>query len=426
MPPRNVSALDSLSIYQVFIRNFTSRGDFDSAAVSLPKIKEAGFDVVCLTPIHPIGLARRKGTLGSPYAISDYRAVDADLGGEPGLRRYIDAAHRAHLRVMMDVVYNHTSPDSVLAREHPEWFWKSHTGDPAPRVADWSDVIDLDYSHPELWDYQIETLKRWTAFGFDGFRCDVASMVPVEFWVEARRRLAGDRPLLWLAETIYPSMVRNLRRQGFPCASDTEIHAAFDLSYDYDGWECVAAVWRGEKPLSAYLDYVAIQETLYPASARKLRFLENHDQARAASRFEGARLRSWTLFIMLLPGAFMAYMGQEVGLEKSIGLFDRNPMDLSQGDPAFGLYFERAHRLSRQARSESSDFQVRQIVEGVVELKRGGEKASYVALLNLDGRSGRIRLDRAIEGEELLQGKTVTIGPECELSLEPLVVREKD
>ena len=138
----NVAALRSASIYQIFARNFTSEGTLQAAAARLGEAARLGFDYVYLTPVHPIGVLKRKGSLGSPYAIADYRAVDPLLGGETGLRVFIDEAHRLGLGVIMDVVYNHASPDSLLVRKHPEWFWWGSDGKPGPRIADGGGLAD--------------------------------------------------------------------------------------------------------------------------------------------------------------------------------------------------------------------------------------------------------------------------------------------
>jgi glycosidase len=431
--------LRSASIFQIFVRNYTEQGTLQAAAARLAEPAGLGFDYVYITPIHPIGALKRKGSLGSPYAIADYRSVDPLLGGEAALRVFIDAAHRLGLGVIMDVVYNHTAPDSVLAREHPEWFWKGPEGRPAPRISDWSDVVDLDYSHKELWDYQIESLELWARFGVDGFRCDVASLVPLEFWVEARRRLAAGResasrkPLLWLAESVHSDFVTECRRRGLYAASDPELHAAFDISYDYDGREDLESAWRGELSLGCYLRHLKVQEALYPQGAVKLRFLENHDQGRAAARFDrGARLRNWSLFSMLLPGTYMAYMGEELAMERRIGLFDREPMREEEGDPSFGPFFARALALAKAIKAEAPFFDACLLAEGVVLVKRHGRGRSYTAILNLDGRSGRIGLPRGIvdtdlaanrDGDLLMGERAEIIEEKLVLGSEPLVLR---
>ncbi len=446
------SALRSASIYQIFVRNYTSEGTLQAAAARLTEPAELGFDYVYLTPVHPIGTLRRKGSLGSPYAIADYREVDPLLGGEAGLRAFIDEAHRLDMGVLMDVVYNHSSPDAVLTREHPEWYWKGLDGKPGPRIPDWSDVADLDYSQRGLWDYQIESLEKWASFGADGFRCDVASLVPIEFWLEARRRLAATRseaglgPLLWLAESVHKEFVIQCRRHGLYAASDPELHAAFDLSYDYDGRSQLEAAWKGERSLGYYLEHLEIQEALYPQTAVKLRFLENHDQGRAAARFgRGARLRNWTLFSMLLPGTYLAYMGEEMAMERRIGLFDREPMLPEEGDPTFRPFFAEALALSNRIKAEAPFFDVKLLSEGVVLAERHGpgkrytqvasgdlsdqlplsqrENARYAAILNLDGRSGRIDLPPGLklEGMPLMGEEIETNGDSCVLGREPFV-----
>jgi len=415
--------LRSSSIYQVFVRNYSSAGTFDAALPALETASKLGFDIVYLTPIQPSGKSARKGTLGSPYAISDYRAVDPALGGEAGFRRFVDAAHALGLRLIIDVVYNHTSPDSILAHDHPDWFWKGPAGAPAPRFPEWSDVVDLDYSHRELWDYQIETLEQWVRFGVDGFRCDVASLVPVPFWVEARKRIAAIRQCIWLAESVHKEFVAQMRSRGFYAACDAELHEAFDISYDYDARTELEAAWAGTGQLAAYLHHLTLQSCMLPATAIKARFLENHDQIRAAHHFgTGARLRAWTLFAMLLDGAFLAYMGQERAIAHRPSLFDNDPVNWSSGDASFEAWFASAHRATRAIRGREPIFAARELAAGVVLLQRSGGPQPVVSLLNLDGRSGSVDLSIPIKGRDVIGGNRVEFGTALTLSAEPMVI----
>lgn len=422
--------LRGLSLYQVFIRNYSETGDFAGALPALDEAKRLGFDFIYICPIHPIGRVARKGSLGSPYAISDYRRVDPALGGEAGFRSFLDAAHEKGLRLLMDVVYNHTSPDSRLALEHPEWFWRGPSGRPAPRIAEWSDVVDLDYAQRPLWDYQIETLEQWARFGVDGFRCDVASLVPVAFWVEARRRVAAIRPCLWLAESVHKEFVAEVRAMGHYAACDAELHEAFDLTYDYDGREELESAWSGRAPLSAYLKHLFLQQCMYPATAIKARFLENHDQARAAARFGGgARLRNWSLFAMLLDGLFFAYAGEERAIAKRPSLFDKDVVDLCAGDPSFERWFEKAHKATKAIRAELPLFSVSELAEGLVLVRRsggvgkGGER-KVTALLNLDGRSGKVLLPETLSGRDILSGAILDMAGRIDIPLEALLISE--
>ena len=165
-------------MYSIYVRNYSEEGTFEGVRRDLPRICSLGVDIIWLMPIHPCGKKNRKGTLGSPYAISDYRAVNPEFGTMEDFKRLVDDIHANGMKCIIDVVYNHTSPDSVLSREHPEWFYHKPDGSFGNRIGDWSDVIDLDYRNHALWDYQIETLKQWASL-VDGFRCDVAPLVPL-------------------------------------------------------------------------------------------------------------------------------------------------------------------------------------------------------------------------------------------------------
>ena len=432
-------SLRSSSIYQVHIRNYSRAGTFEAALPSLDAAVRLGFDIVYLMPLHPVGTVARKGSLGSPYAIADYRTVDPEQGGEAGFARFLEAAHRKGLRVIMDVVFNHTSPDSLLARTHPDWFHKGKDGRPAPRVEEWSDVVDLDHSHRGLRDYLIATLAGWVRFGVDGFRCDVASLVPLDFWMEARKAcaLAGSEAsaragaaarspgsrVLWLAETAHKEFVDRLRSAGVPAWSDGELHEAFDLSYDYDGRQDLEEAWAGRKPLSNYLNHLLIQRSMLPAHAIKARFLENHDQERAASRFGRAEaLRNWTAFAMLLEGCFFAYAGQERALERRPSIFEADPLDWEAGDPAFEAWFSAAHRATRAIRAREDRFAIRELVPGLVLVERSGGGSPVAALLNLEGRNGTVELPLALKGNELLTGAPIHLEGRIAIPREPLIV----
>ncbi len=180
-------------LYSIYVRNYSEAGTFAAVQADLDRIKALGTDIIWLLPIHPTGEKHRKGTLGSPYAIRDYRAVNPEFGTLDDFRHLVDAIHDRGMKCIIDVVYNHTSPDSWLAEHHPEWFFHKPDGSLGNRFGDWWDVADLDYSHKELWEYQIETLKYWARL-VDGFRCDVAPLVPLEFWKQAREEVAASVP----------------------------------------------------------------------------------------------------------------------------------------------------------------------------------------------------------------------------------------
>ena len=221
-------------MYQIYTRNFSQGGTFLEVIPQLDRIKDLGVDIVWFAPVHPIGEKNRKGTLGSPYAISDYRKVNPEYGTLDDFKQVVKEIHARGMKCIIDVVYNHTSPDSLLSREHPEWFYHKPDGGFGNRVGDWTDIIDLDYNNTELWDYQIETLKIWAEI-VDGFRCDVAPLIPLEFWKRARQEVEEVRKgCIWLSESIDPEFILFMREQGLTALSDSEIFSVFDMSYDYD------------------------------------------------------------------------------------------------------------------------------------------------------------------------------------------------
>ena len=254
----------NLVIYELFVRNHGSNGTFADVAADLARLKEMGVDVVWFMPIHPIGKKNRKGTLGSPYAIQNYREVNPEYGTKDEFRQLCQYAHALNMKVMIDVAH-----DAEILRQHPNWFHQDENGRPHTTVPEWWDIIDLDYRSSEaLWDYQIETLKMWVELGVDGFRCDVASIVPLDFWLRARREVAQINPeVIWLAESVHTSFIIDRRQQGLVAHADGEIHQAFDLSYDYDLWPVWERAVSEPTPenVSLYLSLLHYQQGIYPA-----------------------------------------------------------------------------------------------------------------------------------------------------------------
>ncbi len=319
-------------MYCVFLRQFSNDGDFIDLEEALDRLEELGVDIIWLMPIHPIGEEKRKGTLGSPYANRDYRAINPEYGSLVDFLRLIENIHDRGMKCIIDVVYNHTSPDSIMVNAHPEWFYHDESDKPAPRVAEWSDVVDLDYSSDSLREYLIATLCDWAKY-VDGFRCDVASLIPLDFWLEAREAVEEVRPgCMWLAESLEPGFIKMLRKEGVPALSDGELFQAFDICYDYDIYNDYLGVVTGRVPLAKYLDRLNQQEVIYPENYIKLRFLENHDRARAVQLIPDERLRrNWLAFMFFERGTMLIYNGQEVSAKHTPSLFEKDPIDWSGG-----------------------------------------------------------------------------------------------
>lgn len=318
-------------IYSIYVRNHTPEGTFSAIIPDLDRIKALGTDIIWFMPIHPIGVKGKKGSLGCPYANRDYRTVNPEYGTLEDFRSLVDAIHDRGMKCIIDVVYNHTSPDSTLVHTHPEFFYRKSDGSMGNHVGEWTDVVDLDYSNRDLWDYQIESLVMWAGI-VDGFRCDVASFVPVEFWCKARAAVEKVRPgCIWLAETVHGSFGQFHRKNGLYSANDYDMFTAFDMEYDYDIREVFDRYLKGECRLSNYIDVINFQEWLYPANYNKMRCLENHDQPRICSFVkDGKALENFTAFLYFLKGTTLLYAGQEYRNDHVPSLFEKELITRSE------------------------------------------------------------------------------------------------
>ena len=409
MAENTSTAYQNQVIYSVFVRNHTPEGTFEGVRRDLPRIKALGTDIIWLLPIHPIGEKSRKGSLGCPYAIRDYRSVNPEYGTLDDFQRLVGDIHSLGMRCIIDVVYHHTSPDSALAAEHPEWFFHKADGSFGNKVGDWSDIVDLDYAHRELWDYQIETLKYWASM-VDGFRCDVASMVPSAFWREARAAVEAVRPgCLWLAETVDPDFIATLRGMGFGCLSDCQVYEAFDLCYDYDVYHLFRDYLDGKIPLERYAQALTQQEVIYPANYVKLRFLENHDQPRAEFLLPDAgALLNWTAFSFFQKGTPLIYAGQEAGCTHLPSLFDKDVVDWSGPDRT--ALVQRLCALNKHPLMAGSAYQVQALPGDVLRAVHRSADRQLTGVFSVRGRSVLAAVE-APDGryENLLDGGPVEV-----------------
>lgn len=317
-------------IYQVFVRQHSRTGDFNGVIADLKRIKDLGADILYLLPIHPIGQLNKKGTLGCPYSISDYRSINPELGTLDDFKNLINETHNLNMKIMIDVVYNHTSRDSWILNNHPEWMFKKN-GNFSGKVGDWWDVTDLDYSNEQLWDELIDTLLYWAKLGVDGIRCDVASLVPLKFWVKARNKIKEINPdFIMLAESVDLHFIKEIRDSGYEASSDSELYEAFDIEYDYDIWTIYDRYLDDNNRLNDWLEALNRQEGTYPNNYIKAHCLENHDRRRVASIVkDSVKLRNLNALIYFLKGTTFIYAGQEACEEKLESLFDVDKTDWS-------------------------------------------------------------------------------------------------
>lgn len=412
-------------IYSIYVRNHSEEGTFKAVEKDLERIKNLGTDIIWFMPIHPIGVKNKKGDLGCPYAIKNYREVNPEYGTLEDFKSCVDKIHALGMKCIIDVVYNHTSPDSWLVENHPEYFYKKPDGNLGNRVGDWWDVVDLDYNNKDLWDYQIDTLKMWVEV-VDGFRCDVASLIPVDFWIKAREEVSKVRPnAIWLAESVHTNFLIDLRRHGISGNSDCEVYQAFDICYDYDVQPYFAGYLKGENTLSYYVDRLNLQEGIYPENYIKLRFLENHDNPRAKDLIKDEnQLINWTAFKYFQKGTTLIYAGQETENTKCPSLFDKDKVDWNTGKDITSL-MQKLYKIKKNNIFIDGSYRLfadedNQTIIGYYE--KNGEKV--VGVFSLKGIEGEIKV-KLQDGEyinEIDNEKVIVKNGKIKINQRPIIL----
>jgi len=301
-------------IYEIFPRQYSQKGDFNSITADLDRLKNLGVTVLWLMPIHPIGREKAKGTVGSPYAVKDFYAINPDYGTKADLQKLIAEAHRRGLKVIIDIVANHTAWDSVMMK-NKAFYTQDKAGNIIPPVADWKDVADLNYDNAELRKYMIEMLKAWIRdYDLDGFRCDVAGFVPTDFWETARAEVDKIKPdTIWLAEWESPDLMVK----------------AFDLDYSWANHSVMMNVLQGNVPASEIRKVWEADKAKMPKGALRMRFSDNHDERRAIARFGEKGALAAQALAFTLDGVPMFYNGMEAGDTTESGapaLFEKLPI----------------------------------------------------------------------------------------------------
>jgi len=304
------------TLYELNIRQFSDEGSFKAIEQQLPRLKKMGIDIIWLMPVHPIGETHRKGSLGSYYSVKDYYGVSPEFGTEQDFRNLVNAIHQQGMYVIVDWVANHTSWDNEIVAQHPEWYRKSRKDTfQSTRWRDYDDIIELDYSHQELREYMTEALKFWVReYDIDGYRCDIASFVPIDFWENVRNELDAIKPVFMLAE-----------------AEDRELHRkAFDATYNWTLWNILHQIALNERSVKTLTEaYIAEHVSIFPKEGIRLNFIDNHDknswEGNPYSNF-GDALNAATVFTVMMDGMPLVYNGQEAGQNRSLEFFEKDPV----------------------------------------------------------------------------------------------------
>lgn len=412
-------------IYQVFVRNFSKEGTFAGVIAKLDEICKLNPSYLYLLPIHPIGVKDRKGDIGSPYSIKDYLVVDDELGGEEQFTLLIEECKKRNLKVMMDIVFHHTSRDAIYIERNPEWYIYKN-GQLANKVGDWSDIADLDFNNQSLHKFLIDVLIHYVKMGVEGFRCDVASLVPVSFWQKARMEVHKINPnVIFLAESIEPSFIDYVRGLGEYAATDKELYEnAFDILYDYDIYPTLKDYLKTGKNLKKLVDVLNKQNDILGEKHFKLRFLENHDQERISKLTSGRnQLNNLIALSFYLPGYSFIYAGQEFGIKKLPNLFTKDVVNFKEKDSSiYNQYLEAIAFKEKYGQHFLNKFKVIKIGKHLISVSVQNKKEKFIGLFNLSEKEEYFEVKEA-EILNLLNNKKVNIRNNRVKVLNPIIYK---
>ena len=303
------------SIYEVNIRQYTPEGTINAFSEHLQEIKDLGTDILWLMPIYPIGEVNRKGSMGSPYSIKDYRAVNPDYGTINDLKLLVTKAHSMGMYVILDWVNNHTAWDNLLTVEHPDWYKKDSLGNFTPPVPDWSDVIALKHDNKDLSNYLVNSMKFWIDnVDIDGFRCDAAWAQTTPYWEEVRKELDQTKNVFMLGES-----------------EDVDhLNYAFDMNYSWELLHITEGFSKGEKTVVDIRNSLQKDLNNYQSDAIRMRFTTNHDEnswAGTVTERYGDGNKAFAALSFTIPGMPLIYSGQEAGLNKRLEFFEKDTIN---------------------------------------------------------------------------------------------------
>lgn len=335
MPFNTVSWALRANIYEVNLRQYTKEGTLQAFAAHLPRLADMGVTVLWFMPITPISLKGRLGTLGSYYACSDYTSINSEFGTEQEFIAVVHAAHKLGMKVIIDWVANHTGQDHVWTISNPNFYIQDDHGNFTERNG-WSDVIDLNYDNQQLRTAMIDAMRYWVdTAGIDGFRCDMAHLVPLDFWIEARQALDAVKPLYWLAE-----------------CEDTRYFEAFDTTYAWAFMHVSGSIHRHEPNLNPVLEQLKLYASEGP-NTQKLFFTSNHDEnSWNGTEYEkyGVTAKAWAVFTATWGGLPLVYSGQEIPNHKRLSFFEKDELDwsLQTKQPAVHGFYKALFSLRAQ------------------------------------------------------------------------------
>ena len=364
------------NIYEVNLRQYTQEGSFRAFEQELPRLRDMGIEVLWFMPVTPISKEKRLGTLGSYYACSDYTSTNPEYGSLDDFKQLVQTAHALGFKVLIDWVANHTGWDHTWTREHPDYYkrnWEGNFYDPNG----WEDVIDLNYDNPAVHLAMIEAMRFWiTECDIDGFRCDMAMLVPLDFWRTVRAELDKMKELFWLAE-----------------CEEISFHEVFDATYSWNFLHKMEAFWRGEINIGGLDEVLHHYSTAFPPNAFHLLFTTNHDEnSHSGSEYErmGQAAEAFAVLCCTWNGIPLIYSGQELPNKKRLKFFDKDQIEWT-GNNALHNFYKKLLSLRKtnkalQAGERSKTIRLKTAADQFVfAFLRECEEDEVLILLNLSG-----------------------------------------
>ncbi|GAO45705.1 putative glycosidase [Flavihumibacter petaseus NBRC 106054] len=381
------------NIYEVNLRQYTPEGTFNAFAKELPRLKDMGAQVIWFMPITPIATEKHKGSLGSYYACSDYMATNPEFGSLDDFKQLVKQAHDLDLKVIIDWVANHTGYGHVWTKTNPEYFKKNEQGQFFDKNG-WDDVIDLDYSNIDMRKTMIRAMDFWVKeTDIDGFRCDMAMLVPLDFWKDARAALDARKKLFWLAE-----------------CEEVNYHEAFDATYSWEWMHKTEDFAKGRTDIAGLDSLLHRINEQYPAPAYKVYFTSNHDEnSWNGTEFEkyGPAAPALAVFAATWNGIPMVYSGQELPSHKRLKFFDKDPIEWTGKYELHDFYKTLLHLHSTHPALRAGDAAVTtyrlqtNVNDALFGFLRKNGKDEVLVLLNLSNRDN-LNVDIT---DDIVQGK---------------------
>lgn len=351
-----VSWAKGANIYEVNVRQYTREGTFEAFRQHLPRLQEMGVEIIWLMPMTPISHEKRQGTLGSYYACSSYTDINPEFGSLEDFKHLVNEVHQRGMKLIIDWVANHTGWDHHWRTEHPEWYEKNELGEFYDENG-WIDVIDLNYSQSEMRTEMISAMQYWVGeCDIDGFRCDMAHLVPLDFWIDARSSSDHLKDLYWLAET-----------------DNNEYHEVFDTTYAWSWMHRSEQFFKGNISLQEFRREI-LQLNALPEDCYKMLFTANHDEnSWNGTEYEkyGDAAKMLAVFCATWKAMPLIYSGQEIPNNKRLQFFDKDQLEWSNGAALQEFY-----QTLLQARDSSSALKY-----GSIEILQTDQDDKVIAFL---------------------------------------------